>query len=331
MLIKFTGIVEAKQLLRSKTGMKPETMQIYVPEENHLERIDRFLSQSLEIDLSRNYIQKLIKEENILVNSKAIKQNYRVKADDHIQVHIPEPEELTLIPEDIPINIIFEDESIAVINKSPGMVVHPGPGNWNRTLVNALLFHLRDLSSIGGVSRPGIIHRLDKDTSGLMIIAKNDHAHRFLTQKFTLREIQKGYAALIVGKPRKPHDIINRPIGRHPRYRHKMTIREDGKEAITEYRIREIWNSRSGLFSLLDIVPHTGRTHQIRVHLSSIGTPIVGDPVYSKRSHKYRVSHLLLAAVSIAFEHPASKERVQFEIPLPENIENFIKKLKGSR
>ncbi len=310
--------------------MKPETIHIYVPEENHLERIDRFLSQSLEIDLSRNYIQKLIKEDNILVNSKSIKQNYRVKADDHILIHIPEPKKLSLIPEDIPIHIIYEDESIAVINKSPGIVVHPGPGNWNRTLVNALLFHLRDLSSIGGVSRPGIIHRLDKDTSGLMIIAKNDHAHRFLTQKFTLREIKKRYAAIIVGKPRNPHDIINKPIGRHPRYRHKMTIREDGKEAITEYFIKDIWNSHSGLFSLLDVVPYTGRTHQIRVHLSSIGNPIVGDPVYSKRSHKYRVPHLLLAATSIEFDHPESNEKVRFEIPMPENIEDFIKRLRSS-
>jgi 23S rRNA pseudouridine1911/1915/1917 synthase len=310
--------------------MEPEAIKICVPEENHLERIDRFLSQSLEIDLSRNYIQKLIKEENILVNGKPIKQNYRVKADDSILISIPEPEELSLAPEDIPIQIIFEDESIALINKSPGMVVHPGPGNWNRTLVNALLFHLRDLSSIGGISRPGIIHRLDKDTSGLMIIAKNDHAHRFLTQKFSRREIKKRYAAMIVGKPRKPHDIINRPIGRHPRYRHKMTIREDGREAITEYFLKDIWNSRSGLFSLMDIVPHTGRTHQIRVHLSSIGNPIVGDPVYSKRSHKYRVPHLLLAAVSIEFDHPDSKERLRFEIPLPENIKNFIKRLKDN-
>jgi 23S rRNA pseudouridine1911/1915/1917 synthase len=310
--------------------MEPEAIKIRVPEENHLERIDRFLSQSLEIDLSRNYIQKLIKEENILANGKPIKQNYRVKADDRILINIPEPEELSLEPEDIPIHIIFEDESIALINKSPGMVVHPGPGNWNRTLVNALLYHLRDLSSIGGISRPGIIHRLDKDTSGLMIIAKNDHAHRYLTQKFSRREIKKRYAAMIVGKPRKPHDIINRPIGRHPRYRHKMTIREDGREAITEYFLKDIWNSRNGLFSLMDIFPHTGRTHQIRVHLSSIGNPIVGDPVYSKRSHKYRVPHLLLAAVSIEFDHPDSKERLRFEIPLPENIKNFIKRLKDN-
>jgi 23S rRNA pseudouridine1911/1915/1917 synthase len=310
--------------------MEPEAIKIRVPEENHLERIDRFLSQSLEIDLSRNYIQKLIKEENILANGKPIKQNYRVKTDDRILINIPEPEELSLEPEDIPIHIIFEDESIALINKSPGMVVHPGPGNWNRTLVNALLYHLRDLSSIGGISRPGIIHRLDKDTSGLMIIAKNDHAHRYLTQKFSRREIKKRYAAMIVGKPRKPHDIINRPIGRHPRYRHKMTIREDGREAITEYFLKDIWNSRNGLLSLMDIFPHTGRTHQIRVHLSSIGNPIVGDPVYSKRSHKYRVPHLLLAAVSIEFDHPDSKERLRFEIPLPENIKNFIKRLKDN-
>jgi 23S rRNA pseudouridine1911/1915/1917 synthase len=307
--------------------MPAEKYHICVPEENHLERIDTFVTGALEIDFSRSFIQKLIKKGMIRVNGKPIKQNYRVKTDDAIEIEIPEPEDLTLVPENIPLDIIHEDESIAIINKSPGQVVHPGPGNWNRTLVNALLFHLKDLSSIGGTARPGIIHRLDKDTSGLMIIAKNDHAHRFLSKKFAQREIVKRYAAVIVGKTRKEHDIIDEPIGRHPKYRHKMTIREDGRSAITEFSIKRILNSRHGTFSLLDVFPHTGRTHQIRVHLSSLGNPIVGDPIYSKRAHKYHVSHLLLGATYLEFEHPADGRIVRFERALPENIANFIKKL----
>ncbi len=307
--------------------MPAEKYHICVPEENYLERIDTFVTGALEMDFSRSFIQKLITKGMIRVNGKSIKQNYRVKTDDAIEIRIPEPEDLSLVPENIPLDIVYEDESIAIINKSPGLVVHPGPGNWNRTLVNALLFHLKDLSSIGGTARPGIIHRLDKDTSGLMIIAKNDYAHRFLSKKFAQREISKRYAAVIVGKPRKEHDIIDEPIGRHPKYRHKMTIREDGRPAITEFSIKRVLNSRLGTFSLLDVILHTGRTHQIRVHLSSLGNPIVGDYIYSKRAHKYHVSHLLLGATYLEFEHPADGRIVQFETALPENIASFIKKL----
>ncbi len=308
--------------------MSDETIEIIAPEENNLERIDKFLPASLEIDLSRSYIQKLIKNGHIRVNEKIIKPNYKVKTDDRIIISIPEPEPLELEPEDIPLDIVYQDQSIVVINKQPGLVVHPGPGNWNRTLVNALLFHVKDLSSIGGVSRPGIVHRLDKDTSGLLIVAKNDASHQFLTAEFSGRKVRKKYAAVVVGKPHADHGIIDRPIGRHRKYRHKMTVDEKGREAVTEFRVQKVFNSRLGVFSLLDIDLHTGRTHQIRVHLSAEGMPIVGDPIYSKKWEKYRVPFLLLASTGLEFSHPSSGKTMSFKVDFPEHMRAFLEKIK---
>jgi len=306
-----------------------EKIDLIVPEEYHLERIDKFLTHSLEIDLSRSYIQKLIKSENIQVNSCPIKANYKVKCDDSIEITIPEPVELELNPIDIPLDIIYQDNSIAVINKQPGLVVHPGPGNWEKTMVNALLYHIKDLSSIGGTIRPGIVHRLDKDTSGLIVIAKNDKAHRGLVEQFSKRTVRKRYTAIAVGKPKKEQDRIEKPIARHKKYRHKMTVTEDGKEAITEYSLKKIWNTHSGIFSQFDIKIHTGRTHQIRVHLSSMGNPIVGDPIYSKKWEKYRVPYLLLASVFLGIVHPETGEEMEFTIDLPDHIKDYIKKLES--
>lgn len=307
--------------------MPAERIEVTVPEEYHLERIDRFLTGSLEAGFSRTYIQKLIRGKNIIVNDNEIKQNYKVKADDNILINIPEPEPLSLVPQDIPVDIIYEDDSIAVINKQPGLVVHPGPGNWDSTLVNALLFHLRELSSIGDVIRPGIVHRLDKDTSGLMVIAKNDSAHRILTEDFSERRVIKRYTGIVAEKPASEHGIIDSPIGRHPKYRHKMTVRENGRESVTEYYLEKIWNTPTGIFSLLRLILHTGRTHQIRVHLSSTGNPIVGDPVYSKKWAKHKVPYLLLASVYLEFDHPESRERMRFEVPMPEHMINFMNRL----
>ncbi|MBN2038690.1 MAG: RluA family pseudouridine synthase [Spirochaetes bacterium] len=307
--------------------MAPEEIEVIVPEEYNLERLDKFLTNSLELDMSRSYIQKLIKKSNISVNDRDIKQNYKVKFNDRILISVPEPEELTLQPQNISIEILYQDKSIAVINKAPGMVVHPGPGNWDNTLVNALLFHLDELSSIGGVVRPGIVHRLDKDTSGLMVIAKNDKAHKNLSDAFSQRKITKKYIAVVCEKPDKEHDIINLPIGRHPKYRHKMTITEKGRESVTEYTLKQIWNTRTGIFSLLEINLHTGRTHQIRVHLSSQSNPVVGDPIYSKKWAKHKVPYLLLASVFLEFSHPESGEVMRFEAPLPDHMTKFINKL----
>ena len=306
--------------------MESGVMEITVPEENNLERVDKFLPIALEQDLSRSYIQKLIRGGNITVNGQAIKPNYKVKVDDRISVLIPEPEPLALEPEDIPLDIVYQDRSIVVINKQAGLVVHPGPGNWNRTLVNGLLYHVKDLSSIGGVARPGIVHRLDKDTAGLMVIAKDDASHQFLTAEFSGRRVRKKYAALTVGKPQAAHDLINLPIGRHRKYRHKMTIDQNGREALTEYTVKRVLKSRLGVFSLLDIELHTGRTHQIRVHLSSMGIPIVGDPIYSKKWEKYRVPYLLLASVRLEFTHPATGAVMSFTADLPQHMREFIEK-----
>jgi 23S rRNA pseudouridine1911/1915/1917 synthase len=302
-------------------------MHIIVPEENNLERIDKFLSGSLEMDLSRSFIQKLIKSGHIRVSNGAIKQNYKVKTDDCITIDIPEPVPLTLEPENIPLEIVYEDASIVVINKQAGLVVHPGPGNWRRTLVNGLLYHIKDLSSIGGVVRPGIVHRLDKDTAGLMVIAKDDASHKFLAGEFANRKVKKKYSAIVTGKPRNGEGRIELPIGRHRKYRHKMAVDEKGRVAVTEFKVKKVWNSRLGVFSWLDIELHTGRTHQIRVHFSYLGLPIVGDPIYSKKWEKYKVPFLLLASTGLEFSHPYNSRLLTFTAELPDHMLKFMDKI----
>ncbi len=307
--------------------MAIEKYELTVPEEYHLERVDVFITMALEADLSRSYIQKLIKSGDINVNSAPIKANYKAKTDDIISISIPEPVELELAPENIPLDIIYQDADIVVINKQPGLVVHPGPGNYNRTLVNALLYHIKDLSTIGGSIRPGIVHRLDKDTSGLMVVAKNDTAHRFLTEEFAARRVHKIYEVIVVGKPESKQGMIDRPIGRHPKYRHKMAIIEGGRDAVTEYELLKIWNNSLGLHSHLKVTLHTGRTHQIRVHFSAMGNPVVADLIYSKKWAKYKVPYLMLASRNLEFSHPSTGERVAFEAPLPEHMSTFIRKM----
>ena len=311
--------------------MAMKHFEVTVPEEYHLHRVDRFLTGSLEYDLSRSYIQKLIKKGHITREGEPVRQNYRIKTDDVIRVEIPEPEKLSLEPADIPLEFIYQDESIAVINKQAGLVVHPGPGNWDSTLVNALLFHLEGLSSIGGTERPGIVHRLDRDTAGLMVIARNDAAHRHLVKEFSERRVIKKYRAIVVGKPAQKHGLIELPLGRHRKYRHKMTVTEDGRHALTEYDVSRIWNTGAGLYTLLDVRIHTGRTHQIRVHLSSSGLPIVGDPIYSKKWEKYRVPWLLLASVELGFIHPETGEEVSFSADMPAHMRDFIERIERSR
>jgi 23S rRNA pseudouridine1911/1915/1917 synthase len=189
------------------------------------------------------------------------------------------------------------------------------------------MFRLKNLSSVGGTIRPGIVHRLDKDTAGVMVVAKNDSAHQRLSEQFTERKVEKMYEAVVIGKPRESRGIIDRPIGRHPVYRHKMTVLEGGREAVTEFTVKKIWNTPEGVFSLLEILLHTGRTHQIRVHLSSLGIPIVADPIYSKKHDRFKVPYLLLASRKLAFMHPVTGERMMFEIPRPRHIADFLEKL----
>jgi len=312
-------------------NMSNSYITITVLSEEEGSRIDTFLAGSLDEDLSRSFIQKLIRQENIMVNGQKTKSNYRVRADDEIAVSIPEPVKLDLSPKDISLEIIYEDSSLAVISKQPGITVHPGAGTEGDTLVNALLFHLKDLSSIGGVERPGIVHRLDKDTSGLMVIAKNDKAHRALSDQFSSRSVKKEYIAIVTGKPGSEHQIIEKSIGRHNVFRQKMTVTESGRDAKTEIFCVKSWTVREGTFSHLRVIIHTGRTHQIRVHLASESIPIVGDQVYSKRGKAQDLPWLLLASVRLSFTHPETGKILDFRIDPPAHIQQFIDKLNSQK
>ena len=307
--------------------MAREKYIITIPAEFDLERIDRIIPALLEADISRSQIQKLIKSGDITVNGSETRANYKVKTDDTIEIFVNEEEASALVPENIPLNIIYEDDDIAVIIKQPGLVVHPGHGNYSGTLVNGLLHHVKKLSGVGDPLRPGIVHRLDRDTCGLMVIAKSDAAYISLVEQFASRTVEKHYSAIVIGKPVKDHALINRPIARHKKYRQKMTIDEDGREAITEYTISQIWHTDTGVFTILNIILHTGRTHQIRVHLSAMGNPIVGDQIYSKKWEKYKVPYLLLASTYLKFTHPASGEELSFNAELPLHISEYIDKL----
>lgn len=294
--------------------------------ENKNIRLDKALT-ILQNDLTRTMLQKLILEEKILVNGKAEKASYKTKENDVIE--IPEniiPKEIELKAEDIPINIIYEDEDIIVVNKPKGMVVHPANGNPDGTLVNALMSICKDsLSGIGGEIRPGIVHRIDKDTSGLLIVAKNDKAHLYLSEQIKNREITKKYVALVRGVIKENDATIDMPIGRSTKDRKKMAVRKDGKKAVTHFKVLQRFNG----YTYLDIKIDTGRTHQIRVHLSEIGYPIVGDTVYSNGKNPFGVEGQMLHAKSLDFKHPITKEQMHLEAPLPEYFENVLKNLEN--
>jgi 23S rRNA pseudouridine1911/1915/1917 synthase len=304
-----------------------KTCDYTVPEEYANERIDIFLVSAIEDNFSRTYIQKLIKDNRVTVNGKIVKSNHKLKSGELIVLNIPSPEILDMQPENIPLEIIFQDKSIAVINKQYGLAVHPGAGLSSGTLVNALLYHIKDLSSIGGVERPGIVHRLDRDTAGLMVIAKNDVSHRNLVEQFSERHIYKEYMAIVRGKPNEEKGSIKTFIDRHPIYRHKMTVSPKGKFAHTDYEVVKTFLTRDGAYSLVKIIIHTGRTHQIRVHFSSIGNPVIGDPIYSKPHLKYKDLKLMLASVTLKFEHPENKKELSFSTELPPHMKAFINQL----
>lgn len=261
-------------------------------------RLDSWLTERL--PLTRSYIQKLIRQEYILVNGALEKAGYRLQSEDIIVVTVPEVPDLKLAPQNIPINIIFEDEELAIVNKPKGLVVHPGSGNWDGTLVNALLFHLDKLSQTGEDFRPGIVHRLDKNTSGLMVVAKTDETHRYLTEQFKQRLIKRHYLALVHGSIDVDEGTIEKPIGRHLKNRKKMTISEDGRWAKTNYEIKENFNK----YSLVLCKLVTGRMHQIRVHFASIHHPLVGDEIYGLRRNNLGAKSQMLHAHYLAFNHP---------------------------
>ena len=288
------------------------------------QRLDLYISKELD-KISRTFIHKLIKDGLILVNGKQTKPRYLVKNGDIIQIQLPEPRKLELIPEDIPLDIIYEDQDILIINKPQGMVVHPAPGNYSKTLVNALLYHVDKLSSVNGAMRPGIVHRLDKDTSGLLIVAKNDKAHRILSEQLKMRNVKRIYIALVYGILNVEQATINAPIGRNPVDRKRMTvIYKNSKEAITHYQILERFKE----YSLIEASLETGRTHQIRVHMAYINHPIVGDPVYSNRRNEFGIDTQLLHAKKLGFFHPRTKEYMEFEAEPPEDFKRVTEILR---
>ncbi len=306
-----------------------EQIEVLVPAEFEGERVDRFLASSLELDMSRNYIQKLIGEGLLKVNDGTVKSSYRCREDDRVTLFIPAPEELKLIPWEADLDFLYRDDHVAVINKPAGMLVHPGAGNRERTLVNALVHHFDSLPIIGGEYRPGIVHRLDRDTAGVMVIALTEKAHRSLSRDFAERNIEKRYLALVTGRRNRPEGMIELPLGRHPKYGHKMTVRDDGREARTGFRVVLSWEGRGEVFTALEVNLHTGRTHQIRVHLSATGTPVVADPIYSKKWKKYREDRLMLQSMRIAFMHPVEKKRMTFSVPPADHIRRFLVRWEG--
>jgi len=296
----------------------------YVTEEDEEKRIDKFLAETEE-NLSRSLIQKLIKEEKVLVNKTAVKARYEVKPGDEIILIIPDLTEPEALPEKIPLDILYEDKDIIIVNKPKGMVVHPAAGHYSGTLVNALLFHCqKELSGINGVMRPGIVHRIDKDTTGVLVVCKNDAAHASLAEQLKKHSITRIYYAVVCGELTED-GTINAPIGRHPSERKKMAVCvKNGKNAVTHYHVLAYKNG----YSFIECQLETGRTHQIRVHMASIHHPVLGDTVYGRvrENYSYLEGQTLHAGV-LGFSHPSTGEYMEFRAPLPEYFQKLLKQL----
>lgn len=286
-------------------------------------RLDAYIAK-LKNDISRTMIQKLIEEGNILVNGKSKKISYKVQLGDEIELNIPKAKEIELKAENILVEVVYEDDDIIVVNKPKGMVVHPANGNPDGTLVNAIMAMCKDsLSGIGGEIRPGIVHRLDKDTSGLLIVAKNDTAHINMSNQIKNREVKKIYIALVRGVVSENEATINMPIGRSAKDRKKMAVRKDGKEAVTHFKVLRRYRK----YTLLEVKIDTGRTHQIRVHMSEIGHPVVGDMVYSNGKNEFGIEGQMLHAKSLDFKHPITGKQMHLEAELPEYFEKVLEQL----
>lgn len=294
--------------------------------ENGTTRIDKFINEQIP-DLSRSYIQQLIKNENVLVNGKSCKSNYKCKPFDKIDIEFEEAKELEVEAENIPLDIVYEDSSIVIVNKPKDMVVHPAAGHNNGTLVNALLYHCRDsLSSINGVIRPGIVHRIDRNTTGILVVCKNDNAHKILAEQLKDHSITRKYHAICHGTFKELDGTINAPIGRHPVERKKMAINhKNGREAITHYKVLKTLGTD---YSYIECTLETGRTHQIRVHMASIGHPLLGDDVYGPKNPKIKgLEGQTLHAKVLGFIHPDTDEYVEFDSELPDYFCKLLKKL----
>ena len=297
--------------------------EFIVKKEEENTRIDSYLSRKNE-DISRVAIQRLIEEEKILVNGKKVKPSYKIEEKDIITLDEQPPKEISLKAQEIPIEIIYEDKDIIVVNKPKGMVVHPANGNPDGTLVNCLMAICKESrSGIGGEIRPGIVHRLDKDTSGIIIVAKNDKAHINMSEQIKNHEVQKTYLALVKGIVKENEATINMPIGRSTKDRKKMAVTKNGKEAITHFKVLKRYNN----YTLLQVQIETGRTHQIRVHLSEIGYPIVGDTTYSNGKNKWNIKGQCLHAKSLKFKHPITGKEMFLEARMPSYFEEILKEL----
>ncbi len=305
-----------------------ETIELIISSSEAGFRLDKVLAAHASLgSISRSQVKKYHSLGHVLVNGIVLPLKYKVQADDVVVVNLPQVVELELTPEEIPLDILFEDEHIIVINKQPGLVVHPSPGHMHNTLVHGLLFHCSDLAEIGGVLRPGIVHRLDKDTSGVMVVAKNNFAHQNLVKQFKDRVVKKAYLALLAGHPRFAHGTLTTMIGRHPVHRKKMAVLERaGRLAVSHWQILECFEKHSYLRIVID----TGRTHQIRVHMAHLGCPVLGDAVYGgKKSKCDTVNRQCLHASMLNFNHPVSGESLKFKAPLAEDIKHQLELLQG--
>ena len=303
-------------------GMAGEQERLIIAEEQAGQRAD--VGLALLLDITRSNMQRLLEDGRAVKGAKVLKANYKLRAGDEIVVTLPDPQPLDAQPENIPLDIIYEDEDVIVVNKARGMVVHPAAGNYSGTLVNALLYHCKNLSGINGVIRPGIVHRLDKDTSGIMICAKNDEAHLSLSQQIQAKTARRTYLAVVRGNIKTDSGTIETQIARDKVDRKKMAVvKENGREAITDYEVVE----RFGKYTLVRCKLRTGRTHQIRVHMEYLGYPLVGDPKYSPMKTPFAIKGQALHSQTLEFTHPRTGERMRFEAPLPEDMQKIITRL----
>lgn len=307
-----------------------DTFSIQILESDAGQRLDSLLSNQFPHQ-TRSHIAALIRCGLITVHSRTCKPGYRVKTGETVSGRFPPPESIEAVPQPIDLMPVFEDDHILVINKQPGLVVHPAPGHFSGTLVNAVLYHCSDLPGIGGKIRPGIVHRLDKDTSGLLVIAKTDTAHLHLSDQFKQRTIHKTYLTLVYGRLHPDHGMIELPIGRHPTDRKKMSVHSrTGRQAVTQWQVRERFLNAT----FLEVQIHTGRTHQIRVHMAAVGNPVIGDPIYGgnkkRTSSMITASRQLLHAWKLGFIHPATGNRIVFEAPIPPDMNHLLETLRRS-
>ena len=305
-------------------------MNFIVDKENVSKRLDVYLSDILkDKDITRSYIKNLIDEEKVLVNGAKVKSGYKIKLNDDIEVEIIERESENIVAEEIPLEIVYEDEDIIIVNKAKGMVVHPANGNYTGTMVNSLMHsHKDNLSSINGVVRPGIVHRIDKDTSGILVVAKNDNAHKKLSEQFKVHSIKRKYVALVKGIVKEDTQTIDLPIGRSTRDRKKMAVTDkNSRNAVTHIRVLKRFYTSN--VTLVEAELETGRTHQIRVHMTHLHHPLVGDEVYGKKDSKFKVEGQMLHAKYLGFIHPSTNEFIEFDSNLPKYFEDILVSLEN--